>query len=272
MKHADLSSETPVESEADLVARAQEAVSQCYWVVGECAAQWTRRYSRGRTDADFGALVGMSADQIFQRRRVWETFGSVRDQFSQLKWSHFYAALPWEDAEVCLRWAEELQATVAEMKAWRRAQHGEDLTVESPEEDELTSIGAPWETVPVQDPAEFGRSTGAVRGPADAAGELNPALVGVARQLEPGDSGYAPFRQGAAQPAATGTEAQAGPAAGMPPSTHQLVKRMTSTIERCVKVLTPEFAREYRTLPEPVRHRLIDVVEELSRALAQIEA
>jgi len=33
------------ESEAQLVSRAQEAVSQCRWVVGECAAMWTERYA-----------------------------------------------------------------------------------------------------------------------------------------------------------------------------------------------------------------------------------
>src|SRR5579864_7513687 len=31
------------ESEEQLVTRAQEAVSQCRWVVGECAAKWTER-------------------------------------------------------------------------------------------------------------------------------------------------------------------------------------------------------------------------------------
>ena len=35
----------------------------------------------------------------------------------------------WDDAPECLQWADENQATVAEMKAWRRALRGEDLTV-----------------------------------------------------------------------------------------------------------------------------------------------
>src|SRR5262249_22959964 len=113
------------ESEEQLINTALEAVSQCRWVVGECAAKWTQRYARGRTDADFGALIGVSGDQVFQRRRVWETFAALRGDFPLLKWSHFYAALTWDDALESLRWAAEMEATVAEMRAWRRAQRGE---------------------------------------------------------------------------------------------------------------------------------------------------
>ena len=112
------------ESESELVRRVQDALSHCNWDVGECAAIWTKRFARGRTDADFAALVGLSADQIYQRRRVWETFADVRESYPSLKWSHFYSALTWDDAAECLQWAQDIQATVAEMKAWRRAQRG----------------------------------------------------------------------------------------------------------------------------------------------------
>src|SRR5215831_6772102 len=77
------------ESEEQLVSRAQEAVSHCRWVVGECAARWTERYARGRTDGDFAVLIGLTGDQVYQRRRVWETFAEARGDFSRLKWSHF---------------------------------------------------------------------------------------------------------------------------------------------------------------------------------------
>ena len=116
------------ESEAELVGRAQAALSNCSWTVGECAAHWTKRYAKGRTDADFGILIGLSGDQVYQRRRVAETFSDVKEEYKHLKWSHFYTALTWDDASECLRWADDMQATIAEMRAWRRAQRGEDLT------------------------------------------------------------------------------------------------------------------------------------------------
>lgn len=41
--------------------------------------------------------------------------------------------LNWDDAEDCLAWARDEAATVAEMRAWRKAQRGEDLFTESDE-------------------------------------------------------------------------------------------------------------------------------------------
>ena len=34
-------------TEDDLVAVAQEAISQCNWLIGECASRWTERYAKG---------------------------------------------------------------------------------------------------------------------------------------------------------------------------------------------------------------------------------
>jgi len=119
------------ETEKELIQRAQTAVSQ-----------WgTKKFARGRTDADFGELVGMSGDQVYQRRRVCETFTDVRDNYSALKWSHFYIALNWDDAAECLSWANENEATIAEMKAWRRLQRGEDVTTSATEDQEALLVG-----------------------------------------------------------------------------------------------------------------------------------
>ncbi len=119
--------------EQELIDLARETQSEAEWIVGRCAALWTQKYARGRTDADFAVLVGQTTDQIYSKRRVWETFADVKTQYPNLKWSHFYVSLTWQDSAECLQWAEENQATVAEMKAWRRLQHGEDLTVDADE-------------------------------------------------------------------------------------------------------------------------------------------
>lgn len=115
-----------VASEAALIRKAKQVLSSSSWQLGEIAAQWTAAYSRGRTDEDFGTAVGsMTGDQVFQRRRVWERWGisDIYRKFgSVLSWSHFYAAMNWDDADACLELAYENQATVAEMKAWRTAQ------------------------------------------------------------------------------------------------------------------------------------------------------
>lgn len=262
----------PDETEEVLVQIAQQAISQCRWIVGECASKWTQRHARGRTDADFGQLVGLSGDQIYQRRRVWETFSDVRSQFASLKWSHFYAALNWDDAADCLQWSEETQATVAEMKAWRRAVRGEDLTSEpeavEPGSDHVSFLSG--ERAFVQDPSNFAVGADGMRRPGmpgGAGAENDPARVAaLARQLDPLGDNYAPFHSGAVQPPPT--EAAERPVHPEAITPEQLAKRLCSTIERCNKALTEDFLEQLDDLPKKVRQRLLTAVEELHEKLA----
>lgn len=271
------------ESEEQLVSRAQEAVSLCRWVVGECASKWTQRYARGRTDGDFAVLIGLSGDQVYQRRRVWESFAPLRDEFPTLKWSHFYAALNWDDCRDCLSWAEETRSTVAEMRAWRRAQRGEDLSVDPVEEDAVRYVPAEPEFVHDAEHAAGSAAEGSSR----SAGDPDRAvLAGVARQGGAGQGGkgpqgteggeeYAPFRTGAGGgPPRSGSadrpfDRQTGDAE--PPSTEQLTKRLTSTLERFVKMMTPEFRREYRKLPPELRDRFTSAVQDLRDHVAELK-
>jgi hypothetical protein len=259
-----------IDSEEDLVNRAQEAVSHCRWVVGECAAQWTQRYARGRTDGDFAILIGLSGDQVYQRRRVWETFAESRGDFQSLKWSHFYAALNWDDSADCLRWAEETHSTVAEMRAWRRAQRGEDLTVDAVEEEAIRYIPAEPEFVHDADYTDGPAGQGARR--AQSEGDPDRALLtGVARQSGADGEDYAPFRSGAGSPGPKDGAGERPATETEPPSAEQLTRRLTGTIERFVKLMTPEFRREYRKLAPPVKDRFLNAIQELRDHVAELK-
>ncbi|MCH8828340.1 MAG: hypothetical protein IID45_02050 [Planctomycetes bacterium] len=262
-----------LETEEELVTQAQRAVSQCNWTVGECAVKWTRKYAKGRTDADFAALVGLSADQIFQRRRVSETFADVRAGFALLKWSHFYAATRWDDAAECLQWADENEATVAEMKAYRRALHGEDLTTDAdPEPDDFAGDPAvafvPDEPSVVRDPADFGRDS-RTRDASRSPGAAAAVVGGVARG---GDDGYSPFRSGAGSPAPTAVaeSPSSGTAVKPPLSPEATIKRMTTSLERINKALAPEFLAAFDNLPQKLRDRFTRAVAELSSKAARL--
>ena len=264
------------ESEQELISRAQTAVSQCNWVVGECAAKWTVKYAKGRTDADFAAQVGLSPDQVYQRRRVWETFGEVYQTYPSLKWSHFYVALSWDDATDCLQWAEENQATVAEMKAWRKAIHGEDLASE-PEPDAWSGDPAvtfvPTEPTAVRDPQEVDRQIG--QGGADSgglpsrAGESAETLGRVARAADT-DEAYAPYRQQARSPAPAESAAETAVLEKPRPEARTILKRMIQTVERVNRALTGELIDEMRRLPTEQRERFVKAVAELSTKAAQL--
>ncbi|MFN0198361.1 MAG: hypothetical protein ACKVT0_16565 [Planctomycetaceae bacterium] len=258
------------ESENELISVAQKAVTQCNWVVGECAAKWTEKYARGRTDADFGQLIDVTPDQVYQRRRVWETFGDVYLNYPGLSWSHFYVALNWDDAPECLAWAIENESTVAGMKAWRRVSRGESAEDEletSPFGEESESAFLTPTIGAVQVPGEFGDGddesrTGSVY---DLAGRPE-TLAGVPREAE----AYAPFRQGAIKPPQK--EGQSGTATLESPlsAAEQTVRRITAAVERCSKALTPDVVRMFPRLPEKVRQRFIKSFEDFAGQIQDV--
>lgn len=249
------------QSEEQLITRAQDALSRCNWVIGECAAQWTERYAKGRTDADFGALIGLSGDQVYQRRRVWESFADVHENYPQLKWSHFYVSLNWDDSAECLEWANEMQATVAEMKAWRRAQHGEDLTVPAAE-DEAFSIAPDYITVGagmVRDPEEYG--AGESSPPFTPSGERAETVAAANR--ESAGSEYTPFSPNARGPAPSDDKTEKSD-----PTTEQIIKRATTTLERVVEAITPAVIEDFGDVPLDLQQRFLDAVENLQARTA----
>ncbi len=260
------------ESEEELISKAQSAVSQSNWVVGECADKWTQRYARGRGDGDFAALLGLTADQIFQRRRVWQTFADVYENYPALKWSHFYAALTWDDAPECLQWADENQATVAEMKAWRRALRGEDLRTDSQVENEWGTPAAvsfvPDDHVAVRDPSEYLETEGRGRSGSRLDLESRSPVETVSGVARDSDS-YAPFRSGAGSPAPKESDSVA--VAPRPQaSPEQLITRMSSTLERINEALTADMLKAFKSLPEKKRARFLKAVSGLSTKSARL--
>ena len=278
------------ETESQLVETAQVAVSRCNWVVGRCAAEWTRRYARGRTDADFAALVGLSADQVYQRRRVWETFADVRERYETAaepgvpqkgpRWSHFYVALTWDDAPECLDWAAENEATVAEMKAYRRALHGEDLSAPAargPADDfagDPSVIRLPTDPVAVRDPDEYAGASGE-RPPWDedgATADRPQAALAALRETGPageneeggesGGDGYAPFSSGAVTPPG------ASGASETENKTVANAARLSKTLQRIDATLTEAVLDSFRHLSDS---RKGDLAESARAALGKLQ-
>ncbi|QDU81162.1 hypothetical protein Pla110_28990 [Polystyrenella longa] len=265
-----------VQSEEQLITKAQSAISQCNWVVGECAAQWTQKYAKGRTDSDFAALIGLSPDQVYQRRRVWETFSETSESYENLKWSHFYVALNWEDSPECLQWAHENEATVVEMKAWRRALRGEDLTEEAEEFHHDSHSGdpsiafVPDTLTPVQDPSNFGGSGegGSEMAGASRSGSASETVQAVARETS--DAGYAPFSPDAKKnPNESGAD-HPDRVVPMAEQADQLLKKMTSTIKRLSKSLSPEMIKAMEDQPQGDLEEFHDILTEFREKVASL--
>lgn len=259
------------ETEEKLISVARDAVSQCNWVVGECASEWTQKYARGRTDHDFGQMVGLSGDQIYQRRRVWMKFGESYREYPNLKWSFFYVTLNWDDSEECLSWANDTSATVAEMRAWRRARHGEDLNADADES--YSEWAAPLivdsATTPltaVMDPSEFVRSGQGERAGAGGSGTELETMSGAAR--EGGD--YSPFRPGAASPAPAEQEAETAVLERPTPHPDQVWRRTAGLLERLEKSLTAEVIRAFDDQPDKLQDRLAAAFEQLKVKMRKV--
>jgi len=56
----------------------------------------------------------------------------LKEDTFRLTSEHFEAADKWPDRYEAIKWAMDAQASVAEMKAWHRANHGEDLAEPEP--------------------------------------------------------------------------------------------------------------------------------------------
>jgi hypothetical protein len=96
---------------------------------------------------------GVSPQHVGRLRRVFERFDDARGSYEGLYWSHFHAALDWEDAEMWLEGAVQNRWSVKQMmhQRWEtlggpESQQPRDEDVVSSEQDEdLETVGLPGE-------------------------------------------------------------------------------------------------------------------------------
>jgi hypothetical protein len=253
-------------TEEALVARARNAVSVESWVVGECAAQWTKRFARGRSDGDFGILLGLSREQVCARRLVFEKFDGHPTRIS-LSWSHFYAALGWEDADEVLNWAAESEATIAEMRAWRRAQRGEDLFANNDLPPDLSGESERQPLLPPAVPPT--RSEAANNSKADAGEPASKTEATSSESMATVNSGlehYTPFRGEAGEKPARKKREKKKPQA-QPPAEDP--EHISDAFEKTLKNYREE--TQYATVRKLLKRFLkqVDSFEELLPAVGQ---
>ena len=124
------------------------------WEIGRLASLWTQQYSRGRTDEVFANKIGMSRHSVSQRRRVWETFSDLRKCYPGITFTHFRQALAWPNAEECLAWANENNASWREMDAWNNQAPDEESSnpVSNFDDDAQDDLQAEAQSIGFDDP------------------------------------------------------------------------------------------------------------------------
>jgi hypothetical protein len=122
----DTFSELADETSAQFVGRWQRLVSTTNWEKGRIIAEWRQAL------VDAGAQVYEYSDEAWSRRlgnissqhtgrlrRTYARFGATYPEYPGLYWSHFQAALDWDDAEMWLEGAVQNEWSVADMRQRR---------------------------------------------------------------------------------------------------------------------------------------------------------
>jgi hypothetical protein len=136
-------------------------VSTTNWEKGRIIHEWraalvdadapAAEYSDDTWSRRVGNVTGQHVGRL---RRVYERFGGVYQDFSGLYWSHFQAAIDWNDAEMWLEGAIQNRWSVAEMRRERWQAFG-GLEEQRPQESdivaaELDEDAAPAEILPLR--------------------------------------------------------------------------------------------------------------------------
>ena len=137
--------ELPVEQSSQFVGRWKKLASKTNWEKGKIISLWREKL------AESGAPATQYSDEVWSRlvpdvtpqhvgrlRRTYGRFAKVCDEYHGLYWSHFYAALDWNDAEMWLEGAVQNKWSVSGMRRERWQAQGGDPS-QKPRDTEVIS-------------------------------------------------------------------------------------------------------------------------------------
>ncbi len=111
---------------APFVGRWSHLVSRTNWEKGRIILEWREALQRqglpatACSDEAWARKVGgVTPQHVGRLRRVYQRFGETHEQYPGLYWSHFQAALEWDDAEMWLEGAVQERWSVAAMRRQR---------------------------------------------------------------------------------------------------------------------------------------------------------
>jgi hypothetical protein len=117
------------------------------WEKGRIICQWREALLASGapvteySDESWAQLVGgVTSQHVGRLRRVFQRFGDVFDQYEGLYWSHFQAALDWDDAEMWLEGAIRNQFSVSQMRGKRWETLGNTGEPPTESEDEAATV------------------------------------------------------------------------------------------------------------------------------------
>ncbi len=153
------------ETSEPFVGKWNTLVSTTNWEKGRIIQTWREALvTAGASQSEYAdeawaRRVGqVSSQHVGRLRRVWERFGTAHEDYDQLFWSHFQAAIDWDDAEMWLEGAVQNQWSVSRMRSQRWEAIGAPAELKPRDEDiiisELDEDAAPAGDQPVAETIE----------------------------------------------------------------------------------------------------------------------
>lgn len=103
-----------------------QLISTTNWDKGEIICRWRESLQASNvavsdfSDESWSQLVGgVTPQHVGRLRRTFERFGHVHREYEGVYWSHFYAALDWDDAEMWLEGAVQNKWSISGMRQQR---------------------------------------------------------------------------------------------------------------------------------------------------------
>lgn len=138
--------ELRVESSQPFIGMWNELVSQTNWEKGSIILKWRESLieegapATAYSDEAWSRMVGgVTSQHVGRLRRVFQRFGEQRESFDNLYWSHFQAALDWDDAELWLEGAVQNRWSISQMRKQRWETLGADPSLKPDDRDIITA-------------------------------------------------------------------------------------------------------------------------------------
>jgi hypothetical protein len=128
------------------VGRWNRLISQTNWEKGAIISQWRAALvdsgspsSLFSDDAWSKRVEGVSSQHVGRLRRVHDRFAKNQESYKGLYWTHFLAALDWDDAELWLEGAVQSKWSISQMRRTRWEALGGDPQSQPGEHDLVTA-------------------------------------------------------------------------------------------------------------------------------------
>jgi hypothetical protein len=154
---ADPSWDDPKASElsTEYVGRWSQLISTTNWEKGRIIFEWREALMGSQASATTYSdeawsrrVGGVSSQHVGRLRRVFERFSKSYSSYQGLFWTHFLAALDWDDAEMWLEGAVQSDWSISEMRRTRWEALGSDPATQ-PRESDLKNTADDEDFVPL---------------------------------------------------------------------------------------------------------------------------